>query len=136
MDYLIIIAMFFGVCFVFFMAYLIDLHSVIGDEQEMGKREKVRRENPKNIYFILVALAITVLNMLLIRLAPNKPIPGSGLEDFYYIMSGLAIFFYYSAVYLFGKKLVLAEPLERRFLLSVIFVNFCLWPLMLFFKIS
>jgi hypothetical protein len=118
------------------MAYLIDLHSVIGNEQEMEKREKARRENPKNIYFILVALAITVLNILLIQLAPNKPIPGSGLENFYYIMSGLALFFYFSAVYFFGKKLVLAEPLERRFLVSVIFVNICFWPLMLLFKIK
>jgi hypothetical protein len=136
MDYLIIIVMFFGVCFVFFMAYLIDLHSVIDDEQEMEKREKTRRENPKNVYFIIVALVITVLNILLIRLAPDKPMPGSGLEVFYEFMGGLALFFYFSAVYFFGKKLVLAQPLKSRFLVSVILVNFCLWPLMLFFKIS
>lgn len=136
MDYLIIIAMLLGVCFVFFMAYLIDLNSVIDDEQEMEKREKTRRENPENVYFILVALVITVLNILLIQLAPDKPIPGSVLEGFYEFMGGLTLFFYFSAVYFFGKKLVLAQPLKSRFLVSVILVNFCLWPLMLFSKIS
>jgi hypothetical protein len=123
------------VCFIFFMAYLIDLHSVYGDEQEMEKRTKARRENPKNVYFILVALATTVLNILLIRLAPNKPMPGSGLENIYYTMSGLALFFYFSGVYFLGKKLALKEPLEGRFLVSAIFVNICVWPLVLFFKI-
>ncbi len=126
------LAMAVTVCFIFFMAYLIDLHSVYPDEQEMENREKVRRENPKNVYLILVALAITVLNILLMRLAPNKPIPGSGLESFYDTMEFVVVILYFSAVYLLGKKLVLKEPLKGRFLVSVIFVNICYWPLAIF----
>jgi len=97
------LAMALTVCFVFFIAYLIDLNSVYPDEQEMENREKVRRENPKNVYLILVALAITILNILLMQLAPNKPIPGSGLENIYDAISGLAFFLLFRRIF-FGEK--------------------------------
>ena len=122
------------VCFILFAASFIDVSSVGGDEEEMEKIRKARRENPKNVYFILIALAVTVLNLLLIRLAPDKPMPGSGLDIFYYTMSLFAFLLYFSGVYFFVKKLVSAEPPKRRFLTSVILVNFCLWPLMLLLR--
>ena len=122
------------VCFILFAAGFIDVSSVGGDEEEMEKIRKARRENPKNVYFIFIALAVTVLNLLLIRLAPDKPMPGSGLDIFYYTMSLFAFLLYFLGVYFFVKKLVSAEPPKRRFLTSVILVNFCLWPLMLLLR--
>ncbi len=109
------LAMFLGICFVLFTAGFIDVSSVRGDEEEMEKIRKARQENPKNVYFIFIALAITVLNILLIPLAPNKPTAGSGLEIFYETMSFFALFLYFSAVYFFGKKLVLTQPQGEDF---------------------
>ena len=128
------LAMFLGVCFVLFAAGFIDVSSVGGDEEEMEKIREARRENPKNVYFIFIALAVTVLNLWLMQLAPDKPMLGSGLDIFYYAMSLFAFLLYFSGVYFFVKKLVSAEPPKRRFLTSVILVNFCLWPLMLLLR--
>lgn len=128
------LAMFLGVCFVLFAAGFIDVSSVGGDEEEMEKIREARRENPKNVYFILIALVVTVLNLWLMQLAPDKPMPGSGLDIFYYAMSLFAFLLYFSGVYFFVKKLVSGEPPKRRFLTSVILVNFCLWPLMLLLR--
>ena len=132
MLYLII--MLLAVCLIFFAANFIDVSIVGSDDEEMEKIREARRKNPKNVYFILIALALTVLNLLLIRLAPDKPMPGSGLDIFYDAMSLFAFLLYFSGVYFFVKKLVSGEPPKRRFLTSVILVNFCLWPLLLFTK--
>lgn len=123
-----------AVCLIFFAASFIDVSIVGSDDEEMEKIREARRENPKNVYFILMALAVTVLNLLLIRLAPDKPMLGSGLDIFYYAMSLFAFLLYFSGVYFFVKKLISEEPPKRRFLTSAILVNFCLWPLMLFLR--
>jgi len=132
------LAMFLGVLCVLFMAGFIDVSidvSIVGrDDEEMEKILEARRKNPKNVYFILIALAVTVLNLLLIRLAPVKPMPGSGLDSFYEYMSVFAFFLYFSGVYFIVKKLVSEEPPKRRFLTSAILVNFCLWPLLLLLR--
>lgn len=132
MLYLII--MLLAVCLIFFAASFIDVSIVGSDDEEMEKIREARRKNPKNVYFILIALAVTVLNLLLIRLAPDKPMSGSGLDIFYDAMSLFAFLLYFSGVYFFVKKLVSGETPKRRFLTSVILVNFCLWPLLLFTK--
>ena len=128
------LVMFLGVLFVLFVAGFIDVSIVGSDDEEMEKIREARRENPKNVYFILIALAVTVLNLWLMQLAPDKPMPGSGLDIFYDAMSVFAFLLYFSGVYFFVKKLVSAEPPKRRFLTSVILVNFCLWPLMLLLR--
>ena len=128
------LVMFLGVLFVLFVAGFIDVSIVGSDDEEMEKIREARRKNPKNVYFILVALAVTVLNLLLIRLTPVKPMPGSGLDIFYNAMGVFAFFLYFSGVYFIVKKLVSEEPPKRRFLTSVILVNFCLWPLLLLLR--
>ena len=131
------IAMFLGALFVLFVAGFIDVSIVGSDDEEMEKIIEARRKNPKNVYFILITLAVTVLNLWLMQLAPlapGKPMPGSGLDIFYDAMSLFAFFLYFSGVYFFVKKLVSAEPPKRRFLTSAILVNFCLWPLMLLLR--
>jgi len=131
------IAMFLGVLFVLFVAGFIDVSIVGRDDEEMEKIIEARRKNPKNVYFILIALAVTVLNLWLMQLAPlapDKPMPGSGVDIFYDAMSVFAFLLYFSGVYFFVKKVVSAEPPKRRFLTSAILVNFCLWPLMLLLR--
>jgi len=125
------LVMFLGVLFVLFVAGFIDVSMVGSDDEEMEKIIEARQKNPKNVYFILIALAVTVLNLWLIQLAPGKPMPGSGVDIFYDAMSVFAILLYFLGVYFFVKKLVSAEPPKRRFLTSAILVNFCLWPLLL-----
>ena len=128
------LVMFLGVLFVLFAATFIDVSIVVSDDEEMEEIEEARRKNPKNVYFVLIALAVTVLNLWLMQLAPDKPLSGSGLDIFYYAMSFFAFFLYFSGVYFLVKKLVSEEPPKRRFLTSVILINFCLWPLMLLLR--
>lgn len=127
------LSMFLVILFVLSVARFIDISIVSGDE-EMEKISEARRKNPKNVYFILIALVVTVLNFWLMQLAPDTPMSGSGLDSFYIIMSGFAFLLYFSGLYFIVKKLVSAEPPKRRFLTSVILVNFCLWPLMLLLR--
>lgn len=122
-----------GVCFVFFMAYLIDLHSVYPDEQEMENREKARRENPKNVYLILVALAVTALNVLLIALAPNKPMPRVRIRKFLRRYGGCCCYFIlFSRIFFWEKAGFRRTPKGKIFSFSNICKYLSLAPSAIF----
>jgi len=120
---------------------------VVGAEREeriieleaKGKLQEKKEEISIPGYIPLISIIITILNIFLwifvIRVVFSK-------NRFYLIHQDLGILiilvlfigviFYFSGAYFWGKKLLVELPPTKKLLFSSIFVNFSIWPAILF----